>query len=222
MKKIITIILSVFMLLFSGACTGIGVTRDEPISDLGVHQCYSNQWTIVQEPTEQDEGLMRAVCADCGNTKIVILPRLDDTNYELDKKVEVCTQGGVYIYTYHIPTQHIPNDYQWAQMVAEAEENGVIVNDKNRITTLEITVVIQPHCHYLGAIAIEDYYAEPLVPGIKKDSGQYYFNPDLIVDENGLPLIEEYADSIADNENYGIGYYRCTECRSIVQIKTYR
>ena len=102
MKKIITIILSVFMLLFSGACTGIGVTRDEPISDLGVHQCYSNQWTIVQEPTEQDEGLMRAVCADCGNTKIVILPRLDDTNYELDKKVEVCTQGGVYIYTYHM------------------------------------------------------------------------------------------------------------------------
>lgn len=220
MKKFIILVLSVLMcFLFNVGCAATTLPEGTHIT---THQCYSNQWAIVQEPTEQDEGLMQAVCADCGNTKIVILPRLDDVNYELDKKVEVCTQGGIYIYTYYIPTQYIPNDYQWAQILADAHKNDIEINDSYRQTYIEIVITIKGHSHYIGNTALEDYYKEPLLTGVKKDGGEYYLNPDLIVDNNGIPMIVEYADNIATNTTYGKGYFKCSECKHDVIVNTYR
>ena len=220
MKKFITLVLSVLMcFLFNVGCAAVTLPED---TNTTTHQCYSNQWAIVQEPTEQDEGLMQAICADCGNTKIVILPRLDDVNYKLDKKVEVCTQGGIYIYTYYIPTQYIPNDYQWAQIVADAHKNDIEIDDSYRQIYIEIVITIKGHSHYIGNTALEDYYTEPLLTGVKKDGEDYYLNPDLIVDENGIPMIVEYADNIATNTTYGKGYFKCSECKHDVIVDTYR
>ena len=226
-KKIISIFVaaasSAAMLCSLMACTKTEKV-DEPV------ECYSNKWEVVTVPTEESEGVATAICSDCGQLKAIILPELDATNgnvpvYAKESTVVSCEQGGIEKYTYKIPTNYLPDDAEWKVIVDEAADKGIQVTEEDRQTSLVIEVVVEPGDHYFAGTPMEDirnYSVENGAKGVIKEDDKYYFNPDVLKDSNGLYVITEFPDHIAQAGGKGLGYYVCSECGTIILVDTYR
>lgn len=226
-KKIISIFVaaasSAVMLCSLMACAGTEKTN-------GPVECYSNKWEVVTAPTEESEGVATAICSDCGQLKVIILPELDAMNgnvpvYTKKSTVVSCEQGGIEKYTYKIPTNCLPDDAEWKAIVDEAADKGIQVTEKDRQTSLVIEVVVESGDHYFAGTPMEDirnYSVENGTKGVIKEDDKYYFNPDVLKDSNGLYVITEFPDYIAQADDKGLGYYICSECGTIVPVDTYR
>ena len=225
-KKIISIFVaaasSAVMLCSLMACTK---TEKEPV------ECYSNKWEVVTAPTEESEGVATAICSDCDQLKVIILPELDAMNgnvpvYVKESTVVSCEQGGIEKYTYKIPTNYLPDDAEWKAIVDEAADKGIQVTEEDRQTSLVIEVVVELGDHYFAGTSMKDirnYSVENGVKGVIKEGDKYYFNPDVLKDSNGLYVITEFPDHIAQaGGKKGLGYYICSECDTIVLVDTYR
>lgn len=224
-KKIISIFVaaasSAVMLCSLMACAKTGRV-DEPV------ECYSNKWEVVTAPTEESEGVATAICSDCGQLKVIILPELDATNgnmpvYAKESNVVSCEQGGIEKYTYKIPTNYLPDDAEWKVIVDEAADKGIQVTEEDRQTSLVIEVVVESGSHYLAGTSMEDIKKYSEEQGVKHEKKECYFNPDVLKDSNGLCVIIEFPDHIAQaGGKKGSGYYICSECGTMVPVDTYR
>lgn len=229
-KKIISIFIaaasSAVMLCSLMACANVDESANEPV------ECYSNRWEVVTAPTEESEGVATAICSDCGQLKVIILPELDAMNgnapvYAKESTVVSCEQGGIEKYTYKIPTNYLPDDVEWKAIVDEAADRDIQVTDEDRQTSLVIDVKVEPGSHYLAGTSIKEYSEEQ---GVKKEYSEeqgvkfekYYFNPDVLKDSNGLYVITESPDHVAQPGGNGSGYYICSECGTVVLVNTYR
>lgn len=227
-KKIISIFVaaasSAVMLCSLMACANVDESANEPV------ECYSNRWEVVTAPTEESEGVATAICSDCGQLKVIILPELDAMNgnipvYAKESTVVSCEQGGIEKYTYKIPTNCLPDDAEWKAIVDEAADKGIQVTEEDRQTSLVIEVAVERGDHYFAGTPMEDirnYSVENGVKGVIKEGDKYYFNPDVLKDSNGLYVITEFPDHIAQASNKGLGYYVCSECGTLVFVNTYR
>ena len=221
-KKIISIFVaaasSAVMLCSLMACANVDESANEPV------ECYSNRWEVVTAPTEESEGVATAICSDCGQLKVIILPELDAMNgnapvYAKESTVVSCEQGGIEKYTYKIPTNYLPDDAEWKAIVDEAADRDIQVTDEDRQTSLIIDVKVESGSHYLAGTSMEDIKEEQ---GVKIENNEYYFNPDVLKDSNGLYVITESPDHVAQPGGNGSGYYICSECGTVVLVNTYR
>lgn len=225
-KKIISIFVaaasSAVMLCSLMACANVDESANEPV------ECYSNRWEVVTAPTEESEGVATAICSDCGQLKVIILPELGAMNgnvpvYTKESNVVSCEQGGIEKYTYKIPTNYLPDDAEWKAIVDEAADRDIQVTDEDRQTSLVIEVEVKPGSHYLAGISMKEIRKYSEKQGVKREEKEYYFNPDVLKDSNGLYVITESPDHVAQpGGRYGSGYYICSECGTVVLVNTYR
>ena len=223
-KKIISIFVAVIssaVMLCSLMACAHREKVDEPVG------CYSNNWKVVTAPTEESEGVATAICSDCGQLKVIILPELDAMNgnvpvYTKESNVVSCEQGGIEKYTYKIPTNYLPNDAEWKKIVDEAADKDIQVTDEDRQTSLVIDVKVEPGSHYLSGTSMEDIKEYSEEQGVKREKKKHYFNPDVLKDSNGLYVITEFPDHVAQPGGNGLGYYICSECGTVVLVNTYR
>lgn len=219
---------SVFIAVASAAvmlCSLMACTNKEKVDESV--ECYSNNWKVVTAPTEESEGVATAICSDCGQLKVIILPELDAMNgnvpvYAKESNVISCEQGGIEKYTYKIPTNYLPDDVEWKKIVDEAADRDIQVTDKDRQTSLAIEVEVKHGSHYLAGISMEEIRKYSEEQGVKVEEEECYFNPDVLKDSNGLYVITESPDHVAQPGGNGLGYYICSECGTVAFVNTYR
>lgn len=223
-KKTVSVFIAVALAAVM-LCSLMACTNKEKVDESV--ECYSNNWKVVTAPTEESEGVATAICSDCGQLKVIILPELDAMNgnvpvYAKESNVISCEQGGIEKYTYKIPTNYLPDDVEWKKIVDEAADKDIQVTDKDRQTSLAIEVEVKPGSHYLAGISMEEIRKYSEEQGVKVEEEEYHFNPDVLKDSNGLYVIAELPDHVAQPGGNGLGYYICSECGTVALVNTYR
>lgn len=191
-----------------------GQTYNENIIPANGHSY--DEWKVVEEATEEKQGLMESICSVCLNKATEFIPKLEHThNYSVNVVAPSCTKEGYTEYTCRCGDTYVENytdmiDHKYGDFVIDKEptyyEEGMkskyceVCNHQTEITSIEKLNSLEFVSYSDGNYLKTSNEIHVTVPAVVTLSFTYYGQPisndDLIITYNKGTNTEVYEDKI--------------------------